>query len=184
MATKLFTDVPAAAANIPGMVTPNVTEDIRPQANWADIAAAMGLQQRMKANSADRWARAAAINNANAAQANAWKSQPHYSTPTELATSGMGAQYRPEASQGSVMWAPRGMDQAHLGTWAAQQQNKAIQENREMPTILQAHRNDPYSPGEQGSGGPYLGRGIYGPGLTSPMGGANPAVWAKMWGGK
>ena len=52
-----------------------------------------------------------------------------------------------------------------------------------MPMVMQAHTGDPYSPGELG-GRPTSSRGLYGPGLTSALGGANPAVWAKMWGGR
>src|SRR4029077_2485180 len=111
--------------------------------------------------------------------------QGHDLPGTASQTSGMGYGQSPN-NQGPVLWAPRNLQGPKLGTWASQQQSKAVAENREMPTVLQAHANDPYSPGEVGGGGTanVLGRGIYGPGLTSPMGGTSPYIWAKMWGGR
>jgi hypothetical protein len=182
MATQLFSDIPASAKNIPGSVTPNISADIRPNVDWSQLAAMYALQRRMKEDRAGDWARAAAVNNARAAA----QSQPQesYLPPTASQTSGMGYGQSP-TGQGPVMWAPRNLQGPKLGTWASQQQNRALAENREMPIVLQAHANDPFSPGEVGGGGAsnVLGRGIYGPGLTSTMGGANPYIWAKMWGG-
>ena len=85
-----------------------------------------------------------------------------------------------------MMLAPRNLSGPKLGTWASQQQNRAIAENKEIPMIMQAHTGDPFSPGETqgGSLAPQSSRGLYGPGLTTAMGGMNPFVWAKMWGGK
>jgi hypothetical protein len=181
---KLFADFPAATSQIPGMVTPNITAAMPSNVNWNDIATAYALQRKMKEDRAGDWARAAAINNAGAAQVNAGWNQEHYLPGTASQTSGMGYGQSPN-NQGPVMWAPRNLQGPKLGTWASQQQSRAEAENREMPVVLQAHTGDPYSPGEVGGGASnVLGRGIYGPGLTSAMGGANPAVWAKMWGGR
>lgn len=178
MAQQLFTDIPASASNIPGMVTPNISADIQPRMNIQDLATAYALQQRMKKDREDAWARASAMNSANLAQANAARSQPHYLPGTESQASGMG---KPQSKPGSVMWAPRNLNQSQLGKWTSQEQNRAMSENREMPTVVQAHTNDPYSPGEQGSGGQYLDRGIYGPGFTGSMGTADPRLWAKLF---
>ncbi len=176
---KLFADFPAQTSQIPGMVTPDITAAMPNMVDLADIIAAQNAQ---KAQSRASWARAAAINNARAAQANAGGNQEYYLPGTESQTSGMGYGQSPN-NQGPVLWAPRNLQGPKLGTWASQQQNRAVAENREMPIVLQAHANDPYSPGEVGGGGAsnVLGRGIYGPGLTSPMGTANPALWARMW---
>jgi hypothetical protein len=178
---KLFADFPTQTSQIPGMVTPNTTAAMPSNVDWGAVTAAQNAQ---KAQSRADWARAAAINNARAAQANAGWNQEVYLPGTASQTSGMGYGQSPD-NQGPVMWAPRNLQGPKLGTWASQQQNRAIAENREMPIVLQAHANDPYSPGEVGGGGTanVLGKGIYGPGLTSAMGGANPAVWAKMWAG-
>jgi hypothetical protein len=179
---KLFGDFPAAVSQIPGMVTPNTSVSMPSYVDWAGITEALTAQEKLKQASADRWARAAAINNARAAQGNAGWNQGHDLPGTASQTSGMGYGQSPN-NQGPVLWAPRNLQGPKLGTWASQQQSKAVAENREMPTVLQAHANDPYSPGEVGGGGAsnVLGRGIYGPGLTSAMGAANPALWARMW---
>jgi hypothetical protein len=178
MAQQLFSDIPKTASNIPGMVTPNISADIQPNVDWAAVYA---LQQRMKADRANDWARAAAINNARAARPNQEVNLPS----TASQTSGMGAQNAP--GQGAVLWAPRNKTGAQLGTWASQQQQQAVSENRAPPVILQAHTGDPYSPGEVGGGMPasVLGNGIFGPGLTSPLGAANPygAVKSLLGGG-
>ena len=187
MAQQLFTDIPASAKSIPGSVTPNISADIQQKVDWSDLAAAYALQRRMKEDKANDWARAAAINNARMAQANASINQEHYLPGTGQTGSGMGAQYQGTAGGGAptVMWAPRNLQGPQLGTWASQQQNRAVKENREMPMIMQAHTGDPFSPGETqgGSMAPVSSRGLYGPGLTSAMGGANPAVLGKMWSG-
>jgi hypothetical protein len=188
MAQKLFTDIPASASSIPGMVTPDISADRQPQVNWSDLAAAYALQRRMKQDREDEWARAAAINNANFAQnqrASGWNTggSTSASTPSANQTSGMGAQYR-NGGQGAVLWAPRNLQGAQLGTWASQQQNKATAENRTPPVVLQAHTGDPFSPGEVGGGGvsqSEIGRSLFGSGLTSPLGGSNPYVWNRMW---
>jgi hypothetical protein len=177
---KLFGDFPAAASQIPGMVTPNITAAMPSNVDWGDVAAALGLQQKMKADSANAWAQAAAINSARAAQSSA--PQEHYLPSTASQTSGMGYGQNTSGMQNPVLWAPRNLQGPQLGTWADQQQKRAVAENRQMPVVVQAHTGDPYSPNEIG-GMPTSGRGLYGPGLTSPMGGANPAVWARMWGG-
>jgi hypothetical protein len=176
---KLFGDFPAEVSQIPGMVTPNITAAMP---NYVDLAGIIDAQNAQKAQSRADWARAAMMNNARAAQAGG--NQEHYLPGTASQTSGMGYGQAP-ANQGSVMWAPRNLEGAKLGTWANQQQNRAIKENRALPIVLQAHANDPYSPGEvEGGASNLLSRGVYGPGLTSVMGGTNPAVWAKMWGGR
>jgi hypothetical protein len=179
-AQQLFTDFPAALKGVPGMVSPDTTADIMPSMNIGDLTAAYALQRRMKADRESDWARAAAINSARAAQANAAKSQGNYLPPTASETSGMGYGENTSGVQNPVMWAPRNLQGGALGTWADQQQQRAIKENRPLPMILQAHTGDPYSPGESG-GGVVSGRGLYGPGFTSPLGGANPLVWAQMW---
>src|SRR4029077_9342996 len=142
MAQQLFTDIPKTASSIPGMVTPDISADRQPQVNWSDLAAAYALQRRMKEDRASDWARAAAINNANAAQGNAGWNQGHDLPGTASQTSGMGYGQSPN-NQGPVLWAPRNLQGPKLGTWASQQQSKAVAENREMPTVLQAHPNDP-----------------------------------------
>jgi hypothetical protein len=177
---KLFQDVPASVSQMPGMVTPNITAAMPNMVDWGAIAAA---QDAARANRGD-WARAAAINNARLAQANTPRDQGHYLPSTASQASGMGYGQNPSGGGSPlVMWAPRNLVGAKLGTWAGQQQNRAIAENRQMPMVMQAHTGDPYSPGELG-GRPTSSRGLYGPGLTSALGGANPAVWAKMWGGR
>jgi hypothetical protein len=178
---KLFADVPSEVAQIPGMVTPNITAAMPANVDWGDVAAALGVQQRMKSDSANAWARAAAMNNARAAQGNA--PGEHYLPSTASQTSGMGYGQNASGMQNPVLWAPRNLQGAQLGTWADQQQKRAVGENRQMPVVVQAHTGDPYSPNELG-GMPTSGRGLYGPGLTSALGGANPAVWAKMWSGR
>jgi hypothetical protein len=175
---KLFGDIPAAVSQIPGMVTPNITAAMPSNIDWNDLATAYALQRRMKEDRAGDWARASAMNNARAVQ-----NPEHYLPETASQTSGMGYGQSPN-NQGPVLWAPRNLQGPKLGTWASQQQNRAVAENREMPVVLQAHANDPFSPGEVGGGASnVLGRGIYGPGLTTAMGGVNPYIWAKMWGG-
>jgi hypothetical protein len=175
---KLFSDFASSAQGIPGVTTPEITAAMPSMVDWDAVMAA---QNAAKANRGD-WARAAAINNARFAQANAGRNQEHYLPSTASQTSGMGYGQSPN-NRGPVLWAPRNLEGPKLGTWASQQQNRAIAENREMPIVLQAHTGDPYSPGEVGGGASnVLGRGIFGPGLTSAMGGTNPYVWAKMWG--
>jgi hypothetical protein len=174
---QLFGDIPAANAQIPGMVTPQITAAMP---SMVDLEGVLDAQNKQRAISAAAWARAAAMNNARAAQSNA--PQETYLPSTASQSSGMGYGQNTSGMQNPVMWAPRNLQGAQLGTWAGQQQNRAIAENRQMPTIVQAHTGDPYSPGEVG-GMPTSGRGLYGPGLTSSLGGANPAVWAKMWSG-
>jgi hypothetical protein len=174
---QLFGNVPAANAQIPGMVTPNITAAMP---NYADLSGILDALNKQKEISANAWARAAAINNARGAQ-----NQGVDLPGTASQSSGMGAQYRGTAGGGSpsMMWAPRDLSGSKLGTWASQQQNRAVAENREIPMIMQAHTGDPFSPGETQSGSlaPQSSRGLYGPGLTSPLGTSNPALWAKMW---
>src|SRR4029077_14879420 len=150
---KLFADVPSEVSQIPGMVTPNITAAMPSMVDWGGIAAALDAQQKMKETSANAWARAAAMNNARAAQSQGWNTggSTSASTPSVNQTSGMGAQYAPE--QGAVLWAPRNLQGAQLGTWTDQQQKRAMTENRPPPVVLQAHTGDPYSPGEVGGGG-------------------------------
>ena len=59
---KLFTDIPASNANIPGMVTPNITAAMP---SYADLEGILNTQNRQKEISANAWARAA-INAARA----------------------------------------------------------------------------------------------------------------------
>src|SRR4029077_2907875 len=106
-----------------------------------------------------------------------------YLPSTASQTSGMGYGQNTSGMQGPVLWAPRNLQGAHLGTWADQQQKRAMAENRQMPVVVQAHTGDPYSPNEIG-GMPTSGRSLYGPGLTSALGGANPAVRQRMWSGR
>jgi hypothetical protein len=176
---KLFGDIPAENAQIPGMVTPQTTAAMPNNVDLAGILDALNKQKEISSNA---WARAAAINNARGG------GQPQQGVDlpgTASQSSGMGAQYRGTAGGGSpsVMWAPRNLQGAQLGTWASQQQNRATAENREIPMVLQAHTGDPFSPGEVG-GGTTSSRGLYGPGLTSPMGTPNPAMWQRMWANK
>jgi hypothetical protein len=175
---KLFGDIPAENANIPGMVTPNITAAMPSMVDWADI---INAQNAQKALSQASWARA---NAQRAQQQQQSAPQPHYLPSSSETGSGMGSQYKQQQG-GSVLWAPRGMNQSQLGTWSDQQQKKAMAENRTPPIILQAKTDQPYSPGEQGGGVSQneIGKTLFGPGLSTPMGGMNPAVWAKMWGG-
>jgi|SRR5580765_1255648 len=189
---KLFGDIPAAQAQIPGMVTPETTVAMPNYVDWAGITEALTAQEKLKQASADRWARAAAMNNARAAQSRGnqgWNTGGSTSAtePVNLAnqSSGMGAQYTYTAGKGPILWAPRSMNQQQLGTWSEQQQKKAMAENRRPPVILKAYADDPIMPGEQGGGMSQaeIGKSIFGPGLSTALGGANPAVLARMWGG-
>jgi|SRR5580765_8825110 len=175
MAQQLFSDIPASAKSIPGMVTPDISADRQPNVDWA---AAYALQRKMKEDSANAWARAAAINNARAAQS---QPQGHDLPGTASQTSGMGYQNTYTAGKGPILWAPRSMNQQQLGTWSDQQQKKAMAENRRPPIILKAYADDPIMPGEQGGGMSQaeIGKSIFGPGLTSPLGGSNPYALAK-----
>ena len=176
---QLFTGVPAENAQIPGMVTPQITAAMP---NYADLAGILDALNKQKEISSNAWARAAVINNARAQQRP--QNQGVNLPGTASQSSGMGTQYQnPPSGSPSMMWAPRNLSGPKLGTWASQQQNRAVAENREIPMIMQAHTGDPWSPGETqgGSLAPQSSRGLYGPGLTTAMGGANPAVWAKMW---
>src|SRR4029077_6362837 len=83
---KLFGDIPAAQAQIPGMVTPETTVAMPSYVDWAGIADALTAQEKLKQVSANRWARAAAINNAGAGQS---QPQEHYLPLTASQTSGM-----------------------------------------------------------------------------------------------
>lgn len=186
---KLFGDIPASNANIPGMVTPNITAAMPQYTDWGDVANVMDVANRQRELSRAQWARAAAINNARAAQS---APQGHYLPSTIEQLSSKARENVPGASgipgfQGPVLWEPRNMSDAQQGVWAEQQKKKAMAENRAQPLILSAHVGDPYSPGEPGYTGPYGGApggSITGPGITTPLGGANPAVLARMWGGR
>lgn len=176
---QLFAGVPAENAQIPGMVTPNI---MAAMPSMVDLEGILDAQNKQKALSAAAWARAAAMNNARAAQSNA--PQGHDLPSTASQTSGMGyGQNTSGTGSPAMMWAPRNLQGPQLGTWADQQRKRAAAENREIPMIMQAHTGDPFSPGETQSGSmmPTSSRGLYGPGLTSPMGMANPALLARMW---
>ena len=171
---QLFGDFPANASQMPGMVTPQITAAMP---NYADLAGILDAQNKQKAISAAAWARAAAINRAQQRPQDQGVDLPG----TASQSSGMGTQYQnPPSGSPSMMWAPRNLHGPQLGTWASQQQNRAIAENREIPMVMQAHTGDPFSPGEVG-GGPQSSRGLYGPGLTTAMGTSNPLAWARMW---
>jgi hypothetical protein len=183
---KLFGDVPAEVSGIPGAVTPNITAAM-PQ--YADLEGILGALNKQKEISANAWARAAAMNNARAQQRP--QDQGVDLPGTASQTSGMGYQNGPHPTgssgipgfQGPVLWAPRNLRGPALGTWSERERQKADAAHKRPPVILQAYADDPYSPGEAGAGIPLRGGSITGPGLTTPLGGANPAVLARMWGG-
>ena len=178
---KLFGDIPPANAQIPGMVTPNITAAMP---NYADLEGILNAQNKQKAISSNAWARAAAINNARAAQSNA--PQGHYLPSTASQTSGMGEQNVSGVSgatsipgfQGPVLFAPRNLKGPQLGTWSDQQQKKALAENRAPPLIFAPRVGDPYTPFEPGGAPNATGGSTF---MPSRMGTSNPAVWAKMW---
>lgn len=180
---KLFSDIPESVAQVPGMVTPNITASMPQTVDWGELAQSYALQQKMKADRDNAWARASAANRANAVPSG-WN-QPDERASTASQSSGMGQQYGQQAG-GSVLWAPRNLGQSQLGTWASGQQTRAMNENRPIPVVLQAHVGDPWSPGEQGGGVSQaeIGRHLFGPGLSTAMGGGNPAKYAQWLSGK
>jgi hypothetical protein len=189
---KLFGDIPASNANIPGMVTPNITAAMPQYTDWGDVANVMDVANAMKERSRAQWARAAAINNARFAQsrANSGWNQGDVRAPSGSQSSGMGYQNAPQLHgesgipgfQGSVLWAPRNLRGPALGTWSEKQRQLADAQHKRPPVILQAYADDPYSPGEAGAGIPYMEE-HNGPGLTTPLGGANPLCWRDVGGG-
>jgi hypothetical protein len=185
----LFSGIPSQNAQIPGMVTPNITAAMPNNVDLAGILDALNKQKEISANA---WARAAAMNNARAQQRP--QNQGFDLPGTASQSSGMGYQNKDPGTgeagiagfQGPVLWAPRNLKGPALGTWTEQQKHLADAAHKRPPIVLQAYADDPYSPGEPGYTGPAGGQpgSITGPGLTTPLGGANPAVLAKMWGGK
>ena len=171
---RLFEGVPpAAAAGVPGMVTPNMTADIQQPVNIQDQIAAYNFAKQKKADRAAEWARAAAQNRMRQAVSKLYggggggmqESTMAQSNPQHYySTAGGGKMPGYPGFQGSVKYAPPGLRAGALGLWAEDVQKRAMRENRSPPLMIQRYADLPQPTG--GSG--YLSTSQSPPGRVEP----------------
>jgi hypothetical protein len=139
---KLFGDIPAGVSQIPGMVTPQTTVAMP---SYVDLEGVLNAQNKQKALSQAAWARAAAMNAGRAAQSSA--PQGHYLPGTQTQSN---PQHQ-RSQGGSVLWAPRGMSDAAMGTWETNRKSRHRQ-RVERHDNCAGEDDQPFSPGELGGG--------------------------------